>query len=95
MANVMHAATAIERPITQMESQITRFDNAMEELEREVQNLIGALTAVLRAEPPSPAQNGAKVGEVLVPLAGHISGVTERLYALTAGINGARARLEL
>ena len=91
----MNQATAIERPTPQMESQIARLDSALEQLEREVNALIGGLTTVLRSEPPQPAQTNPKLGEVLVPLASHLHGVSERMYALIAGVSGARDRLEL
>ena len=88
-------AVAPERS-TQVSSQISHLDAAIEMLEREVGNMIEALSDVSRNEPPSPAKEGAKVvAEVIVPVANRIRNLTERVEVTTCAIVNARARLEV
>jgi len=87
-------AVAPERS-TQVNSQIAHLDAAIEMLEREVGNMIDALSDVSLNEPPSPAKEVAPVAEIMVPVANRIRNLAERVEVTTRAIVNARARLEV
>ncbi len=80
---------------TQVNAQIAHLDAALEMLEREVSNLIEALSPVSRNEPPSNPKETAKIGEVMVPVASRIRQFAERIEGTNCAIVNARARLEV
>lgn len=95
MASGLQAATA-ERPISQVESNMSRLDNAVEGLEHVSSQLISALTCACRSEPPmNETKATPRPAEVLVPLASNISTYTDRVGAVVAALRSARERLEL
>jgi len=89
------SGVADEEKVSQVDDQLDRANGALERLTYIVNDLGERLAKVMRSVPPKEKEEEDRLEEVLVPLAGEIRSISERIEVQTAKLRDYLDRLEL
>ena len=94
-AELRQTAEAVRE--SQISLQLSRMEEVMASLSREVGNLVEALSPVSRSEPmhPETAKHASVPVEALVPVAARLRDFNSRAQEILCCVNDARNRLEI